>query len=483
MTTEPSRADAWGTLQNSIFEIGGQDQLEKLRQEFTQEPTDDEGKKKLQNRLERSIQETHIRIGTLLKTDSVSFLLGAGASKEAGGVLLGTIPLEVERQLLQEGVSNKKVQSWLRIFYLVLCQVGSGGDEVPRDEKQILNRHGQLAKNDNGEKALKINYEIAVSLLYRWRSVIPRDGKKLQVDGPLALEATASDLDDCIEKAKKALADRCVLPVSDVADKAARNYRSFLKKILTRPLNLKRANIFTLNYDTLIEQAADAEGVVLLDGFVGTIRRVFRPESYDQDLYFPADTTEGRVHRLDRVLHLYKLHGSINWTAADPDWANPYGVFISNGTDGNPGTALIYPTPAKAGEALGMPYSELFRRFASAVVRPQSTLFVLGYGFGDEHVNAIIRQALAVPSFTLVIVDPNLPPANAPQSFVGKLRAEKDRRVWLIGGEALGCFSAFVDHVLPDLRDEEILGKVMKTYRALRESSGPAETGGTSDAE
>ena len=53
-------------------------------------------------------------------------------------------------------------------------------------------------------------------------------------------------------------------------------------------------NIFTLNYDTLIEQAADAEGVVLLDGFVGTQRRIFRPESYQQDLYFPAETTEGR---------------------------------------------------------------------------------------------------------------------------------------------------------------------------------------------
>ena len=38
-----------------------------------------------------------------------------------------------------------------------------------------------------------------------------------------------------------------------------------IKKILTRPLNLRRANLFTLNYDTLIEKAADAEGAVLLN--------------------------------------------------------------------------------------------------------------------------------------------------------------------------------------------------------------------------
>lgn len=483
MASEAGGMNPWAILQKSVFEIGGQDQFESLRQEFAQEPTEDEVKKKLQGRLEKALQETHIRIGTLLKTDSVSFLLGAGASKEAGGVLLGTIPLEVERQLLKEGVSDKKIQGWLQLFYLALCHVGAGGDEVPRDENQILARGAQLAENTSDEKALKVNYEGALSLLYRWRSVIPKDGKKLQVDSPLALEATATDLDDCIQKTKKALTDRCALPVQDVAAKAALNYRSFLKKILTRQLNLKRANIFTLNYDTLVEQAADAEGVVLLDGFVGTVRRVFRPESYDQDLYFPADTTEGRVHRLDRVLHLYKLHGSLNWTANESDWDNPYGVSISSSAEDKPETALIYPTPAKAGDALGMPYSELFRRFAAGVVRPQSSLFVLGYGFGDEHVNAIVQQALAVPSFTLVIVDPYPPNPKTPQSFVGKLRAENDRRVWLIGGEALGRFSAFVDRVLPDLRDEEILGKVMKTYKALRKSSGPADTGDASNAE
>ena len=117
-----------------------------------------------------------------------------------------------------------------------------------------------------------------------------------------------------------------------------------------------------------------------------------------------------------------------------------------------------------------MPYAELFRRFASAVVRPQSTLFVLGYGFGDEHVNAIVHQALAVPSFTLVIVDPQ------PKSdFVQRLKEQRDRRVWILSGTTFGTFSGFVEHVLPDLRDEEVRCKIMATYRALRPD--PAKTG------
>jgi hypothetical protein len=162
--------------------------------------------------------------------------------------------------------------------------------------------------------------------------------------------------------------------------------------------------------------------------------------------------------------------------AGEPKIHNSYGVqsgaFSPEGTQ----PLLIYPTPAKYGETLGMPYSELFRRFAGAIVRPQSVLFIVGYGFGDEHVNAIVRQALAVPSFTLVIVDPE------PKSdFVKKLREQRDRRVWIAKGPAVGTLAGFVEHVLPDLRDEEIRKKVLATHRALARS-GPGP-GGTPDGD
>jgi hypothetical protein len=267
------------------------------------------------------------------------------------------------------------------------------------------------------------------------------------------------------------LAGQCRLPLKGADPGGFRAYKDIVRKLLTRPLNLKRVSVFTLNYDTLLEQAADAEGVVLIDGFVGTVRRIFRPESYDQDLYFPAETTEGRVHRLDRVAHLYKLHGSVTWSCDEPDWDNPYGVVAGGNGPIEERPILIYPTPTKVGETLGMPYAELFRRFAATVVRPQSTLFVLGYGFGDEHVCAIVRQAMAVPSFTLVIADPE------PKSdFVKRLREQADRRVWVFSGKTFGAFTGFVEHILPDLRDEEVRRKVMATHRALRPGTDDAGT-------
>lgn len=420
-----------------------------------------------------ALDDIRVRVGTLLKTETVSFLLGAGASVDCGGQLIGVVPLVVERDLHKQAITGnrkQRIRRWLAIFYLAVRHCACTTTPVTRDD--ILTR--QAALNGDNANELPANFEQVLATLHRWRAALPKTGGRLRIDGSPRVDVDSNDLDECITRATRALARACQLPTTG-KEEGLSTYKTFVRKLLTRQLNLKRVNIFTLNYDTLVEQASDAEGVVLLDGFVGTQRPIFRPDSYEQDLYFPAETTEGRVHRFDRVLHLYKLHGSITWMATEASIDNPYGVESGRIEPEGSQPALIYPTPAKYGETLGMPYSELFRRFAGAIARPQSVLFVIGYGFGDKHVNAIILQALAVPSFTLVIVDP------APKSeFVKKLSKQNDPRVWIAEGPTLGTFKGFVNHILPDLRDEEILKKVLATHRALAKSSplqGGAEDG------
>jgi hypothetical protein len=59
-----------------------------------------------------------------------------------------------------------------------------------------------------------------------------------------------------------------------------------------------------------------------------------------------------------------------------------------------------------------------------------------------------------------------------------------DERVWLVAGRELGTFEHFVEKLLPDLREEEIAAKVMKTFRALKPNSIPAaDAGETLDIE
>lgn len=404
--------------------------------------------------LNEKLKETRVRIGTLLKTDNVSFLIGAGASIDAGGIGLGSIPRVLELALCKSSSKDNK-HEWIELFYSTTSLLAKKPlDHDARSE--VIDDEGQPIP------PIPLNLEDYLSQLHTWRAGCLTDCLAVSIESDDWINIYPKALDRLIREVTTALTHLVNLP-SAGKEGVLKTQRRFIKKILTRPLNLRRANLFTLNYDTLLEQAADGEGAVLVDGFVGTLRRVFRPESYDLDFYFPAQTTEGRVHRFDRALHLYKLHGSLNWHRCEADWENPYGLYATYYDQRvAKDDVLIYPSPLKYGQALGLPYSELFRRLGTAIAQPQSVLFAVGYGFGDDHVNAMIRQALAIPSFTLVVVDP------APASpFVQKLKELGDERVWIVSGWQLGTFAHFVEKLLPDLREEDITSKVMKTYRSL----------------
>lgn len=452
-------------LSDYQIRIGNEDIIERhLHGIMSADPENAENQEKAQKALDELLKEMRVRFGTIIKTDNVSFLLGAGASLAAGGVSLANIPKPLEKALLDKASGERKgdeVPGWITLFYKIASVLSLGDLSFDTRLKLFQSTEGKDVP------AIDLNLEAFISQLYTWHAGMLDETETLKLTGDTEISIFKTDLTRLIKEITSALTILLNLPKSGL-DEPLRHHRKFIKKVLTRPLNLRRANLFTLNYDTLIEQAGDAEGAVLVDGFVGTLRRVFRPESYDIDFYFPAQTTEGRVHRFDRALHLYKLHGSITWHRCEPDWENPFGLYATfYNQDCCTDDVLIYPSPLKYGQALGMPYSELFRRFGNAIAQPQSALFVIGYGFGDDHVNALIRQALAIPSFTLVVVDPD------PKSdFVSELEKLEDERVWIVKGWGLGTFERFVAKLLPDLREEEIDAKVMKTFQELSLPSG-----------
>ncbi|MGB6130985.1 MAG: SIR2 family protein [Acidobacteriaceae bacterium] len=212
---------------------------------------------------------------------------------------------------------------------------------------------------------------------------------------------------ECLERLlKKWLYLKC-RALNGADDISLRAHEELLRRILMRSTTLPRAKVFTVNYDLVIERALDNLGVHYFDGFSGTINRTLRTESYHYDLYFPGETTEGRVSRVDRVLHLYKLHGSINWRRRR---GSTLDVIIRQDSpdDREVGDVMIYPSPLKVAEMNGYPYSEMFRHFSAQIHQPQSALLVIGYRFQDSHINRLIYQALGIPSFVLIIVTPQV---------------------------------------------------------------------------
>lgn len=212
----------------------------------------------------------------------------------------------------------------------------------------------------------------------------------------------ATDAEALERLLKKWLYLRC----APLHDQPIEHHKELLRRILLRSTNLPRAKVFTTNYDLVLERTLDELGVLYFDGFLGTINRSLRTESYHYDLYYPGETTEGRVSRVDRVLHLYKMHGSINWRRQTGDASD---VRISpTANEDTYADVMIYPSPLKVTEIHGYPYAEMFRHFSASIHQPQTALITIGYRFADEHINRLIYQALTIPSFTLIIVIPSI---------------------------------------------------------------------------
>ena len=252
-------------------------------------------------------------------------------------------------------------------------------------------------------------------------------------------------------------------------------HEAFIKKLLQRPNNLKRANLFTTNYDMAFDYALDNLGVHYINGFSGIHNRCFRPEVYDYDIYYPGQSVSGKVHRAEKVLRYYKMHGSLSWVATESSPSNVYGIkeVALDGTfePNADKQIMIYPCVSKKTFTLDLPYSELFRQFAQAITQPQSVLFCIGYSFFDEHINDIIYQALSIPSFTLIIANYKL------NEEIQKLKDLNDPRIIVLDPDDAEqtTFVGFVKNVMPDLYEENEQIIVSETMNKLYPSQETEE--------
>lgn len=237
------------------------------------------------------------------------------------------------------------------------------------------------------------------------------------------VQLNSKELNTFLNDLRRAIYVWCSLQLPNPGDETT-GHHAFVAKLISRDPSLGRAKVFTLNYDTLIEQALDHLGIHYVDGFVGQAERRFEPSCYGLDMYYPGEVSEGRVRRYDKFIQLYKLHGSIHWWERNSGkdvlaahrslsplikWRAEKSKIMDD-FDGLFRDALgpmgILPTSNKYIQTLDLPYAHLFRAFHQTLQQPQTFLIVAGYGFGDEHVNRIIEDALINPSFVMLVVDP-----------------------------------------------------------------------------
>jgi len=152
--------------------------------------------------------------------------------------------------------------------------------------------------------------------------------------------------------------------------------------------------IFTLNQDLLLELHYDGmglesrgrwqhyyfPGIVLTRGWL----RERREERVGQTLL----VGNVPVAPPDRYQPVFKLHGSVNWRTDEG------------------GRVLVVGTAkekAAPGSELLRWYHEEFRRY---LMRVDTRIMVIGYGFADQHINSLLLDAAKRASLAMYLVDP-----------------------------------------------------------------------------
>jgi len=163
--------------------------------------------------------------------------------------------------------------------------------------------------------------------------------------------------------------------------------------------------VFSLNYDPLIERAAAHARVRVIDGYLGAEHSYFDPAVFAERIGRIRGTHKGRqFDETVKPVHLLKLHGSLGWYECPTNGVRRCGF----GTEPPAGTKrlMIPPQRRKAADTMNPPYSALWSAFRGCLAHndtPINRLVCIGYGFADEHVNAVIEAALARTDFTVLI--------------------------------------------------------------------------------
>ena len=108
---------------------------------------------------------------------------------------------------------------------------------------------------------------------------------------------------------------------------------------------------------------------------------------------------------------------------------------------------MIYPTPLKDRTTLMTPYSDLFRSMETALLRKNSVLITLGYSFADDHINSLILNSLAIPTFKLIVFGQS--------EGISKLTERDDSRIIVVNSEdKIHYFENFVEKAMPDIQED-----------------------------
>jgi len=378
----------------------------------------------------------------LCQSEHLSILLGTGLSIAVHRLATGRIPT-----------------------FLSTADFGSMS-ELIRTESD---RSAELAGRGVGN--IEDHIRVANELLRGLQILAPSDNTAREKASELGgrLPAVMSDFAGGVLSAERAIATA----EPGLREGAFNHLVSFLMSFASRTGTRDRLQIFTTNYDRVVEAGAEVAGLHLLDRFVGSLAPVFRASRLDLDMHYNPPGIRGEPRYLEGVVRFSKLHGSLDWVDCSGTIKRvglPFGARKLESFLDAPGTPnadarslMIYPNAAKDRETADHPYVELFRDFAASVCRPNHTLIVFGHSLGDEHIVRVIEDMLTIPSTHLVVMSYDDPLGRILRFYE---RVGRHAQVSLMIGGHVGDFQTLVDHYLPKPAIDKTTFRMAELLRA-----------------
>lgn len=197
-----------------------------------------------------------------------------------------------------------------------------------------------------------------------------------------------------IKKVKEFIVKKCSLELPNDSP-----HEKFLNRITLRPQKYPRVKLFTLNYDTLFEQAASVAKYTVIDGFTFSNPREFNGKYFDYDI---IETRHNRQDKKDstisKLFYLYKMHGSLDWVK-NGNQIKQTNIIPTNIDD----RVMIFPQDSKYEHSYEQPYFEMMARFQQALRTENTLLIAIGFSFVDKHISSVILESLKQnPSLNLM---------------------------------------------------------------------------------
>ena len=390
-------------------------------------------------------QDLRAHLASVLRLENIAVLLGAGASVAAGGLTIF--------QLWEDFLLHHQ-DSAIRF---------ANNGFIKLEETKIENFGGDSQCEIPNIEVLLDRLEIAQ---IDWQRRMP-SSRKLKI-----FQKDICILLQCVIKA-------AILNEDSWKKAPASDQLPYHTKLLQRLVGARQPGqaspwVFTINYDLAVEWAAESIGIHTHTGFVGIHNRTFSPQSFD--LGYRNINAKGEARFGCNDVYLAKLHGSLTWESQNNEFrelpafeAWPKLRDIISGKKAVDQSLMVFPRAAKYLQTVGFLSGELFRRFSDFLAKPQSCIVLVGYSFGDDHINRLLRSALLNPTLQIVAFLPEFIGTEKAELIqlkpeVQRLLSLKSPRLTFVGGGTNVYFDKMLDFLpdpmLYDLKEQEFRDKI-----------------------